>query len=135
VLRCRYGEIPRPGSEVKSAHGMVSASYLEKYQADQAEQSAGPAPSHRIGVESHMIRGWDGTSSYLATWHVINDDIDSSSVCLNYKRGSIDYRECRKGAKQWFKDQCQQAGRGAGEGGGITKRRYCSAASTFSPMG
>ncbi|AHL74611.1 hypothetical protein CH92_05675 [Stutzerimonas stutzeri] len=39
-------------------------------------------------------------------WTVVNDQIDFSSVCQNYKRGSLIYRDCRKGAKVAFKQMC-----------------------------
>jgi len=29
----------------------------------------------------------------------VNNYIDSSRVCANHRKGSIDYRECRKAAK------------------------------------
>ncbi|MGA6099191.1 hypothetical protein ACPESN_15150 [Stutzerimonas marianensis] len=41
-------------------------------------------------------------------WTVVNDQIDFSSVCQNYKRGSLIYRDCRKGAKVAFKQMCGQ---------------------------
>lgn len=39
-------------------------------------------------------------------WTVVNDQIDFNSVCQNYKRGSLVYRDCRKGAKVSFKQMC-----------------------------
>ncbi|QGZ32163.1 hypothetical protein [Stutzerimonas stutzeri] len=41
-------------------------------------------------------------------WTVVNDQIDFSSVCQNYKRGSLIYRDCRKGAKVAFKKMCSR---------------------------
>lgn len=41
-------------------------------------------------------------------WTVVNDKIDYDSVCQNYKRGSLIYRDCRKGAKVAFKKMCSQ---------------------------
>ncbi len=41
-------------------------------------------------------------------WTEINGRIDYSTVCKNYKYGSIIYRDCRKGAKKSFKQMCQQ---------------------------
>ena len=32
--------------------------------------------------------------------------IDTTSVCANYKYGSLIYRDCRKAAKKYFKDAC-----------------------------
>lgn len=41
-------------------------------------------------------------------WTVINNKIDYNSVCQNYQRGSLVYRDCRKGAKVAFKNMCSQ---------------------------
>lgn len=41
-------------------------------------------------------------------WTVVNDQIDYNSVCQNYKRGSLVYRDCRKGAKVAFKEMCSR---------------------------
>lgn len=131
VLRCRFGAVPRTQTEAESGHGMVSAAYMAKYVAERNARPQTSSGSRQVGSETHWISGWDGNGSYEATWQVVNNEIDSTSVCLNYRRGSIEYRECRKGAKQWFKDQC----RSASSPSDATRRRYCSAASSFSPMG
>jgi hypothetical protein len=130
VLRCRFGEVPRPQPRTEASHGMVSAAYLANYEAEKATRPVSDAGSHRVESESHRISGWDGSGSYIATWQVVDNDVDASSVCLNYRRGSIEYRECRKGAKQWFKNQCRSAGNSE-----MARQRYCSAASSFSPVG
>jgi len=41
-------------------------------------------------------------------WTVVNGQIDYNSVCQNYKRGSLIYRDCRKGAKIAFKRMCSR---------------------------
>lgn len=41
-------------------------------------------------------------------WTVVNGQIDYNSVCQNYKRGSLVYRDCRKGAKVAFKRMCSR---------------------------
>lgn len=41
-------------------------------------------------------------------WIEVNGQIDWNSVCQNYKRGSLIYRDCRKGAKVAFKRICNQ---------------------------
>lgn len=130
VLRCRFGEVPRPRPQTEPSHGMVSAAYLAKYEAEKGTRSANGAASHPTASEAHRISGWDGSGSYIATWQVVDNEVDGSSVCLNYRRGSIEYRECRKGAKQWFKNQCRGGGNSE-----MARQRYCSAASSFSPMG
>lgn len=63
----------------------------------------------------HRLKGSKGAgevskwliSSLIGTWTIVNNYIDGGSVCGNHKRGSIDYQECRKGAKQFFKDECR----------------------------
>ncbi|WP_301362200.1 hypothetical protein [Stutzerimonas nitrititolerans] len=41
-------------------------------------------------------------------WTVVNGQIDYNSVCQNYQRGSLTYRDCRKGAKVAFKKMCSR---------------------------
>ncbi|WP_028630755.1 hypothetical protein [Metapseudomonas resinovorans] len=95
--------------------------------------------SRTIEKHGEWIDKWSGGARYYATWTIVNNYIDGSSVCGNHRRGSIDYRECRKGAKQFFKDECRawgvryQSDRTLQSDG--MKERYCSAASNFSPMG
>ncbi|WFC62635.1 hypothetical protein EWH21_13210 [Pseudomonas sp. REST10] len=88
---------------------------------------------------TRWIRSWNGGSKYLAEWVAVNNYIDGSSVCANHRRGSIDYRECRKAAKQHFHEECK-TWRARYDGDRKTssdrmKTRYCSAASSFNPMG
>ncbi|MFK4072377.1 hypothetical protein ACI2KX_01555 [Ectopseudomonas khazarica] len=88
---------------------------------------------------ARWIRSWNGGSKYLAEWVAVNNYIDGSSVCANHRRGSIDYRECRKAAKQHFHEECKtwrakyDSDRKAHSD--RMKTRYCSAASSFNPMG
>ncbi|MFI8980460.1 hypothetical protein [Ectopseudomonas khazarica] len=88
---------------------------------------------------ARWIRSWNGGSKYLAEWVAVNNYIDGSSVCANHRRGSIDYRECRKAAKQHFHEECK-TWRARYDSDRKTssdrmKTRYCSAASSFNPMG
>lgn len=50
----------------------------------------------------------------------------------NHRRSSIDYRECRKGAKQFFKEQCREWSSSwdsnRDDHSKTMQRRYCSAA-------
>jgi hypothetical protein len=127
VLRCRYGDRPRPAREEREAQGMVSAEYMAQYKAGQGVRPVRRAVSS--GFESHRIKGWDGGGPYRASWTVSDNRVDYGSVCTGYRSGSIEYRECRKGAKQWFKEQCRV------ERNPALRERYCSAGSGFSPMG
>lgn len=89
--------------------------------------------------DGYWIDKWSGGARYYAEWEIVNNYIEGTSVCANHRRGSIDYRECRKGAKQFFKEQCKgwsdryRSDRKAWSD--RMKQRYCSAASNFNPMG
>ena len=138
VVSCRYGELPC--AQATPAQGMVSADYLAQYQAEQTKRSNTPARrSAEPEVSSQWIRKWDGNGQFLAQWQAVDNRIDSSSVCANHKRGSIDYRECRKAAKQYFKLECRRwEQRWDSDRRDVSRRmeqRYCSAGNGFSPMG
>ncbi|MGE6659349.1 hypothetical protein ACQKEK_01190 [Pseudomonas sp. NPDC077408] len=88
---------------------------------------------------SRWIKSWNGGTNYQAEWTAVNNFIDGTSVCGNHRRGSIDYRECRKAAKQHFHEQCR-TWRARYDNDRKThsdrmKTRYCSASSSFNPMG
>ena len=134
VRRCRLSEVPPPRVEAQPRQGLVSAAYLEQYRAGRAAHPVSDRREHVSGTETRLILGWDGRGTYRATWDVLDNEVDASSVCHNHRKGSIDYRECRKGAKQWFKKQCRDA-QGRRGSDDSAKRRYCSAAASFSPMG
>lgn len=139
VVTCRYGALPRDQRTAPSS-GMVSAHYLAQYQADQANRNNAPARrSASAEVTRVEIRSWDGNKSYPAEWHALDNRIDSRSVCINHRRGSIDYRECRKAAKVHFREQCRgwekRWERDRQEWSKRMEQRYCSAANGFSPMG
>lgn len=85
------------------------------------------------------IKSWGGGTNYLAEWISVNNHIDSSSVCANHRKGSIDYRECRKAAKQHYHEECrawrERYDNDRKDHSDRMKQRYCSASSSFSPMG
>ena len=85
------------------------------------------------------IKGWNGGTSYLAGWVTVNNYIDSTSVCANHRKGSIDYRECRKAAKQHYHEECriwrERYDNDRKARSSRMEQRFCSAASSFSPMG
>jgi hypothetical protein len=127
-------------TEPAPRRGMVSAEYLAQYRADRANSNSAPT---RQNVErdstQQWIRKWGGGGEYLAQWQSVDNRIDSSSVCSNHRRGSIDYRGCRKAAKVYFREQCRawelRWERGREEHSKQMEQRYCSAANGFSPMG
>ncbi|WP_312381310.1 hypothetical protein [Stutzerimonas balearica] len=85
------------------------------------------------------IKSWNGGTTYLAQWISVNNYIDGTTVCANHRRGSIDYRECRKAAKQYFHEQCRawraRFDSDRKDHSDRMKTRYCGAASSFNPMG
>ncbi len=107
----------------------------------QAPQQTQQRQTNRVQRErdGHWIDKWSGGARYYAEWVIVNNYIDGASVCANHRRGSIDYRECRKGAKQFFKDECKgwsdRYRRDRKDWNDRMKQRYCSAASNFNPMG
>ncbi|SIR05849.1 hypothetical protein SAMN05878282_1165 [Aquipseudomonas alcaligenes] len=114
----------------RGADNVVSTEGIRQSSAYQNNRSGSSQSSERtIDHEGQWIPKWGGGGSYFAKWTAINNQIDGRTVCANHKRGSIDYRECRKAAKQWFHNQCRL------ESSEQQKQRYCSAASRFSPMG
>lgn len=124
VVRCRFGQHPQPRDNPQ-AQGMVSAAYMAQFKAGQQRV----ARQHEQFSETHLVQQWDGKAWYTAQWRVLDNQIDSTSVCANLRRGSIEFRECRKGAKVWFRNECRRGGDDA------SHQRYCSAASGFNPMG
>lgn len=131
VLRCRYGAVPRAQEPASAPQGMVSAAYLAQYKAGRELAPAHTSSSPSF-TESHVVPKWDGSGSYLANWEVQDNRVDYRSVCGNHRKGSIDYRECRKGAKQWFKGECNKLSKTKNEDS--LQDRYCSAADVFGPM-
>nr|WP_279577412.1 hypothetical protein [Pseudomonas sp. LA21] len=103
--------------------------------------TAASSRSSRNSIEQSgaWVDKWSGGAQYYAEWTVINNYIDNTSVCVNHKRGSIDYRECRKGAKQFFKEECRSWDEKWQNDRKLKsyqlRHRFCSAASSFSPMG
>ncbi len=139
VVRCRYGELPR-SAPPEQTQGMVSAQYLARYREEKtAVASSGKSSGTSMERVIQRVPKWSGGGTYQAAWRVLDNRIDYTSVCANHRRGSIDYRECRKGAKQYFKDLCRAWGkRWEANREASSKRledRYCSAGNGFSPMG
>lgn len=56
-------------------------------------------------------------------WQTRNGWIEYGSVCSDMRQGSIEYRDCRKAAKELFLDRCR---RGVG-------RAYCHAENNYFP--
>lgn len=137
VATCRYGQYPR-ATQNTNAQGMVSDSYMAKYKSEQQQ----PPRTKRItanNVERATVWQWDGKRTYAAEWTINNNRIDGTSVCANYRRGSIEYRECRKGAKVYFREKCrewaQRRDRNGNNASQAAQERFCSASGGFNPLG
>lgn len=121
-------EPPKPTATAKSTN--QSQGYASIQRVDKA------APAEKILREIHAVKGWDN-KIYKAAWDVANNRIVAESVCSNYGQGSFNYRECRKGAKQYFHEQCRAKRIDGHYGGDVfasLKEKYCSAMASFSPM-
>ncbi|MDA8482887.1 hypothetical protein NNO07_07385 [Pseudomonas resinovorans] len=122
----------------RQPHNVVSMEGVRQSSAYQ--QPAQQTSTRRTAIEqdTQVVPKWSGGGGYFASWTVVNNYIDGGTVCSNHKRGSIDYRECRKGAKQFFKNECRAWGErwqnDREPQSDRMKQRYCSAASSFSPM-
>lgn len=106
-----------------------------------ASPAAAERQSRTVNREhtAKWIKSWNGGTNYLAEWIAVNNHIDGTSVCATHRRGSIDYRECRKAAKQHFHEECR-TWRARFDGdrkahSELMRTRYCGAASSFNPMG
>ncbi len=109
------------------------------------QRGASPAANERRSRtvdrehSARWIKSWSGGTNYLAEWMAVNNYIDGRTVCANHRRGSIDYRECRKAAKQHFNEECRTwRARFDGDRKDHShqmRTRYCGAASSFNPMG
>lgn len=147
-VNARNREQPQPKQTVyndtnyvpKDAANVVSMEAVRQSEAYRNPTTSSSQKSRNsIERTGAWVDKWSGGARYYAEWTIINNYIDDTSVCANHKRGSIDYRECRKGAKQFFKEECRSwEGRWQSDrkpNSDWMKQRYCSAASSFSPMG
>jgi hypothetical protein len=136
VATCRYGQFPR-AVEVPNAQGMVSESYMAKYKSEPLSPRTKRVTAYN--VERATVWQWDGKRTYAAEWTINHNRIDDSSVCANYRRGSIEYRECRKGAKVYFREKCREWGKRRAKDGSdasqAIEERFCSAGEGSNPLG
>lgn len=101
-MRCHYGAVPRAQELASAPRGMVSAAYLTQYKAGRELTPVRTSSSFSFS-ESHWVPKSDGSGSCLAVWDVHGNRIHYGSLARNHRKGSVEYQECRKGAKQWFK--------------------------------
>lgn len=74
---------------------------------------------------------WEDARGRRTTWQTAfefhNSRIDNHTFCLNVGKGSLEYRDCRKGAREWLKVQCRSSANLAVE----RRRMYCHAHSSY----
>ena len=71
---------------------------------------------------------WTGADKKKARlkiqWQTVNGWIEYHTVCQNKRRGSIEYRDCRKAAKEYFVHRCRTENRKA----------FCAAENNYNPL-
>lgn len=126
---------PQDPTPTAPPQGLVSAQYLAQFRAG---TSRADTPGQRpFQIASVTIREWDGPNRYVARWRVYDNEIDQGSVCFNFPSDSIEHRECRRAAQQYFKDQCRDWTRRAEKSRDHETRdartQLCTVASQFTP--
>ncbi len=133
VLNCRFGQVPRP-AEREPAKGMVSSSYMADFKSDLSRPHS-ERSTRAYSVSSVSFRAVDSRSRYHADFRVLNNRVDNSSVCMNFSKGSVEKRECRRAAVVFFKESClewtKRAAKDRDEQSKQTQERYCEANRTF----
>lgn len=87
-----------------------------------------PATARRVKDETEKVIWIDARgdeTEYRMYYEHDGTLLDFASVCSNHRTGSIDYRKCRKAAKQWFGSKCN--------GGSAAGKMYCHARNAFRP--
>lgn len=84
--------------------------------ADQRQETGYYTSEERKGLKTYK-------SQKRFNWMTENNRIVYSTVCMNERTGSIQYRECRKRAKEYFKDKCN-----------TSSDRFCHAANNYNPL-
>ena len=88
--------------------------------------------SRGLNGSGQAVVHWEDARGRRSTWPTSytysRSQIDNNSLCSNYRRGSIEYRTCRKGAREWLQAQCD-SDRHSTE----ARRMFCFAGSSFRP--
>lgn len=102
------------------------------------QQAARPRPATRpsngLNGTQHTRFRWRDARGDQTWWSsnftYRNSIIDNASFCKSYRWGSIEYRTCRKAARDWLKDMCRAPGPNVTE---AWRSMYCTAASSYRP--
>jgi hypothetical protein len=133
VINCRFGDAQPTDYNAPRPQGMVSDRYMAQYKSSAAKPKADTGRHYEVaGV---FIREIDGRNRYEARYRIYNNHIDNSSVCMNFKSDSVEYRECRRAATPFFKDMCsdwtKRVAKDKDEKNKLAQEQYCEAARTY----
>ena len=84
--------------------------------AEQRQETGYYTSEERKGLKTYR-------SKKRFNWITENNRIVYSTVCMNERTGSIEYRECRKRAKEYFKGRCN-----------VSSDRFCHATNNYNPL-
>lgn len=75
---------------------------------------------------SSIFAASNNDENYVIRWKERNGEIIYETVCSNYKKGSIIYRNCRAGAQQYFREKCHNSD--------DKRNKFCTAESNYNPL-
>lgn len=135
VINCRFGDAQPTDYNAPRPQGMVSDSYMAQYKSAAAKPK--PQTARHYDVAGVLIREIDGRNRYEARYRIYNNHVETSSVCMNFKTDSVEYRECRRAAEPYFKDMCsdwtKRAAKDKDEKNKLAQEQFCEAARTYRP--
>lgn len=135
VINCRFGGAQPTDYNAPRPQGMVSDRYMAQYKAQAAKSK--PESGRHYDVAGVFIREIDGRNRYEARYRIYNNHIENSSVCMNFKGDSVEYRECRRAAEPFFKDMCsdwsKRLAKDKDEKNKLAQEQYCEAARSYRP--
>lgn len=133
VANCRFGDAQPTDYNAPRPQGMVSDRYMAQYKSAAAKPKADTG--RRYEVAGVLIRGVDDRNRYEARYRIYNNHIENSSVCMNFKSDSVEYRECRRAAEPFFKDMCsdwtKRVAKDKDEKSKLAQEQYCEAARSY----
>lgn len=135
VINCRFGDPQPTDYNAPRPQGMVSDRYMAQYRSSATRPKS--EPTAHYDVAGVFIREVDGRNRYEARYRIYNNHIENSSVCMNFKSDSVEYRECRRAAEPYFKDMCsdwsKRVARDKEEKNKLAQEQYCEAARSYRP--
>ena len=135
VINCRFGDPQAVDYNAPRPQGMVSDRYMAQYKATATRTSVDTG--RHYAVAGVFIREVDGRNRYEARYRIYNNHVENSSVCMNFKGDSVEYRECRRAAAPYFKEMCsdwtKRVAKDKDEKNKLAQEQYCEAATTYQP--